>query len=141
MQVTQLPAHTLHHVNRNGIQNRRRAQPQKITRSVSGSPSFFFDFKAFGGHEDPHRAPTVITEEPETSLATTSTSCRVYAYERAEVAEDIASSFAAAAPLRESGRITTYLACSRCIYTLSCHSIIEAGTYILVSFTAGFLWT
>ena len=104
MQVTQLPAHTLHHVNRNGIQNRRRAQPQKITRSVSDSPSFFFDFGAFGGHEAPHRAPTVITEEPETSLATTSTSCRVHAYERAK---DIASSFAAAAPLRESGRITT----------------------------------
>ena len=116
MQVTQFPAHThihtLQHENRKGIQKRRRAQPQKITRSVSDSPSFFFDFGAFGGHEAPHRAPTVITEEPETSLASTSTSCRVHAYERAG---DIASNFDAAAPLREGGQIT---ACSRRIYTL-----------------------
>jgi len=72
MQVTQFPAHThihtLHHENRKGIQKRRRAQPQKITRSVSDSPSVFFDFGAFGGYEAPHRAPTVITENHKPAL-------------------------------------------------------------------------
>lgn len=126
MKVTQFAAHThihtLHYENRKGIQKRRRAQPQKLTRSVSDSPIFFFDFGAFGGHEAPHRAPVVITEEPETSLASTSTSCRVHACEKAG---DIALNLAAAAPLREGGQITASLA--RGAHTHSSLSIIEVG--------------
>jgi hypothetical protein len=106
---------------------------KKITRSVLDSPSLFFDFGTFVGHEAPHRTPTVITEEPESSLNSTSTSCRVHAYEHGSDPwiihrSVIASTFAAAAPLWEGGQITTGVACSPRTYTLSCLSIIAAGT-------------